>query len=133
MGPYGVGHTHTQSHTVYIHVYLYIVHVLHTPARIKLLAIALLSHLGQPCTCDVHVQYRSRGTYMRVKKFTRVISTRHASGVTIFLEFEYSSARVQELECSSGLRVRGLESSSARTFARALAQKTVNRAFRWYD
>ena len=70
---------------------------------------------------------------MRVKKFTRVISTRHASGVTIFLEFEYSSARVQELECSSGLRVRGLESSSARTFARALAQKTVNRACRWYD
>ena len=72
-----------------------------------------------------HVQYRSRGTYTRVKKFTRVISTRHASGVTIFLEFEYSSARVQELECSSGLRVR--------TFARALAQKNVNRACRWYD
>ena len=73
----------------------------------------------------VHVQYRSRGTYTRVKKFTRVISTRHASGVTIFLEFEYSSARVQELECSSGRRVRGLESSSARTLARALAHKTA--------
>ena len=72
-----------------------------------------------------HVQYRSRGTYTRVKKFTRVISTRHASGVTIFLEFEYSSARVQELECSSGRRVRGLESSSARTLARALAHKTA--------
>ena len=73
----------------------------------------------------VHVQYRSRGTYTRVKKFTRVISTRHASGVTIFLEFEYSSARVQELECSSGRRVRGLESSSARTLARVLAHKTA--------
>jgi hypothetical protein len=73
----------------------------------------------------LYIQYRSHGTYTRVKKFTRVISTRHASGVTIFLEFEYSSARVQELECSSGLRVRGLESSSARTFARALAHKTA--------
>ena len=73
----------------------------------------------------MHVQYRSRGTYTRVKKFTRVISTRHASDVTIFLEFEYSSARVQELECSSGLRVPGLESSSARALARALAHKTA--------
>ena len=60
-----------------------------------------------------------------MKKFTRVISTRHASAVTIFLEFEYSSVQVQELECSSGLRVRGLEGSSAQTFARALAHKTA--------
>ena len=65
-----------------------------------------------------HVQYRSHGTYTRVKKFTRVISTHHASGVTIFLEFEYSSDRVQELECSSGLRVRGLECSNIRARAR---------------
>ena len=74
----------------------------------------------------VHVQYRSRGTYTRVKKFTRVISTRHASGVTIFLEFEYSSARVQELEWSSSARARKLALVLEHT--RALAQKTLVRS-----
>ena len=49
---------------------------------------------------------------MRVKKFTQAISTRHASGVIIFLDFEGSSARVV-FECN-----RVIEGSRARARAR---------------
>ena len=50
-----------------------------------------------------NVQYRSRGTYTRVKKNSRVISARHASGERSSLEYECSRARViLEYEGSSG-------------------------------